>query len=117
MPIQSKLALGLTLLLATVLAVLTLSPVSAPEPIEHSDKVYHVLAFAGLAFPISFLRPGWLLIAVPVFAAFGGLIELIQPYVGRECSLADWLADLGGIVLGVGCGRIMALAGPVISRI
>nr|WP_111301097.1 VanZ family protein [Paracoccus saliphilus] len=117
MPIQSKLALGLTLLLAVILAALTLSPViNVPEPGEHSDKIYHVLAFAGLALPISVLRSSWLLVAVPAFAAFGGLIEIVQPYVGRECSLSDWLADLAGIALGVACGRAAAAVVPVALR-
>lgn len=116
MPFRSKLALGLTLLLAVILAALTLSPVSAPEPVAHSDKIYHVLAFAGLALPISVLRPGWLLVAVPAFAGFGGMIEIIQPYVGRECSFNDWLADLAGIALGVVLGRTAGAAVPAALR-
>lgn len=116
MPIQSKLALGLTLLLMGIIAALTLAPISAPEPVEHSDKIYHVLGFAGLALPISVFRPRWLLVAVPIFAGFGGLIEIIQPYVGRECSLDDWLADLAGIALGVACGRVAAAVAPVALR-
>ena len=113
MLIQSKLALGLTFLLAVVIAALTLTPIiNGPEPVEQSDKIYHALAFAALAFPISLFRPSWLLVAVPAFAGFGGLIELIQPYVGRECSLYDWFADLVGIALGVICGRAATVVLP-----
>lgn len=116
MSFRSKLALGLTLMLAVILAALTLSPISAPGPIEHADKIYHVLAFAGLALPVSTLRPGWLLVAVPAFAAFGGMIEIMQPYVGRECSVNDWLADLAGISLGVIVGRAAGAVIPLALR-
>lgn len=34
---------------------------------------------------------------VPLAAAFGGAIELLQPFVGRSRDLADWYADLKGI--------------------
>ncbi len=118
MLIQSKLALGLSLLVAAVIAVLTLTPIPAPPlgPVENSDKVYHVLAFAGLAFPVAFLRPGWMLVALPIQAAFGGLIEIIQPFVGRDCSLADWIADLIGLGLGVVIGRAAAAVVPSVVQ-
>ncbi|TJZ85785.1 VanZ family protein [Paracoccus hibiscisoli] len=117
MLLQSKLALGLTFLLAVGIAALTLTPIiNVPAPVEQSDKIYHALAFAALAFPISFFRPSWLLVAVPAFAGFGGMIEIIQPYVGRECSFYDWFADLVGIVLGVVCGRAATVALPKAFR-
>lgn len=122
MPTQSKLAIGLSSLIAIAIAfltlTLTLTPASAPPlgPIAQSDKVYHVVAFAVLALPIAFLRPGWLILTVPVYMAFGGLIEIVQPFVGRDRSLADWIADLIGLGIGVAVGRTVAhvvpLAGP-----
>lgn len=33
---------------------------------------------------------------------FGALMELMQSYVGREMSLADWVADGVGAVIGIG---------------
>ena len=59
-------------------------------PIEYADKIYQAVAFAGLIFPVAFFRPPWLMMVIPIFAAFGGVIGLLQPYVGRECSLQDW---------------------------
>ena len=118
MPTQSKLAIGLSSLIAIAIAFLTLTAASAPPlgPIAQSDKVYHVVAFAVLALPIAFLRPGWLILTVPVYMAFGGLIEIVQPFVGRVRSLADWVADLIGLVIGIAVGRTVAhvvpLAGP-----
>lgn len=114
MLISSKLALGLSLLVAAVIAFLTLTPTQAPDlqSFRHSDKIYHAIAFAALAFPMALFRPGWLIVAAPVYAAFGGLIEIVQPLAGRECSLADWIADLIGIGLGIGGG----ISGAVVLR-
>ena len=115
MPTQSKLAIGLSSLIAIGIAVLTLTPASAPPlgPIAQSDKVYHVVAFAVLAFPIAFLRPSWLILTVPVYMAFGGLIEIVQPFVGRDRSLTDWVADLIGLGIGVAVGRTVAHVAPL----
>lgn len=33
---------------------------------------------------------------------FGALMEIMQGYVGRDMSLADWVADGVGAVIGVG---------------
>ena len=33
---------------------------------------------------------------------FGALMEIMQSYVGREMSLADWVADGVGAVIGIG---------------
>ena len=109
MPRASKLALGLTALVATAIAALTLTPVSAPSPIEHSDKIYHVVAFAGLALPASFFQPRWLPLALlPFFVIFAGLIEIVQPFVGRTGSFFDAAADIAGTFLGVVMGRWLA---------
>ncbi|MCC5970117.1 MAG: hypothetical protein JJU15_09215 [Pararhodobacter sp.] len=92
-----------TILLGIVIAFLTLAPVSS-EGVPGSDKLHHVLAFAALAFPIPFARPR---LAIPValgVIAYGGVIELIQPYFGRQAEWADFLADIFGAVLGAAAG-------------
>lgn len=101
-----RLALGLTALLALIIAVLTLMPATAGPPVllPYQDKLHHFLAFAALAFPIAMARPQWVWQAGVVMLIFGGLIEVIQPYVGRGRELADLLADGAGIVVGTGLG-------------
>lgn len=101
-----------TVLLGIVIAVLTLAPVSSQD-VPGSDKLHHVLGFAALAFPLPFARPR---LAIPValgVIAYGGMIELIQPYFGRQAEWADFLADGLGAVLGAGLG---ALAGRRFRR-
>jgi hypothetical protein len=52
------LSIAVTIALAVAVAVVTLAPVPAGGP-AGSDKLYHVLAFAGLAFPLSLIKPRW----------------------------------------------------------
>lgn len=46
------------------------------------------------------LTPTLLLVWVGVYAAFAVVDEWSQQFVGRATSLADWIADLVGIVAG-----------------
>ena len=95
----------LTAMIAIMVGYLTLTKIDVPPALAGSDKWHHAIAFAVLTFPISVFRPKWLWIAAPTFIAFGGAIEIIQPYVGRDQDILDWLADIVGVILGcaVGC--------------
>ena len=97
----------LTIIVALTLTVAMLWPLEAPPPApEGSDKLVHFIAFAALAFPLACTGRFGLL---PVFItanAYGGAIELIQPSFNRSADVNDWVADIGGVVLGVGCGLL-----------
>jgi VanZ family protein len=94
-------ALRLTLLIALVIAALTLSPPGAPEPaLPGFDKLAHFLAFAALAIPMAYDGRVALWQIVLAGLAFGGTIELIQPHVGRSAEWGDLLADSIGAVSG-----------------
>ena len=95
-------ALLATLLLAVTIAWGTLTP-TPPTPDlmgPLSDKLYHVMAFAGLVFPTALLYTRSLVWILPLAALFGGAIELVQPFIGREAEVADVLADLVGLGMG-----------------
>jgi VanZ family protein len=81
-----------------------------PRRIPHLDKVAHAAAFAGLAFlacvgvasfrPITPLLLAGLLGALAFYAGFD---EFTQGWVRhRTPDLRDWLADLVGMLAGVG---------------
>ena len=97
----------LTIIVTTVLTVAMLWPLEAPPPApEGSDKLVHFIAFAALAFPLARTGRFGLL---PVFigaSAFGGAIELIQPSFNRIADVNDWIADVVGVVIGIGCGLL-----------
>lgn len=95
---------AVTLVLAAVIAIITLAPMPSGGP-AGADKIYHGLAFASLAFPLTFVRPsvgGWVMLGVIIY---GGAIELVQPYFGRQAEWADLAADGIGAVCGVIAAR------------
>lgn len=100
----TTLALVASLAIAAAIGVLTLSPGISDAGVPGSDKVHHALAFFALALPLSFTRPRlalWITIAA---IAYGGAIELIQPSVGRDRDIWDFLADGVGAVAGAAVG-------------
>lgn len=73
------------------------------------DKTMHLLTFAGLAMWMTwsrwFGRWGWrgnAAAAIGIGLMFGGIKELIQPYVGRTGAWDDLIADAIGLSLGAG---------------
>ena len=104
---RKYLDIPLTLIVTLTLIVAMLWPLEAPPPApEGSDKLVHLVAFAALAFPLARTGRFGLL---PVFvgaSAFGGAIELIQPSFNRSADVNDWVADVVGVILGIGLGLL-----------
>ena len=102
---RKYLDIPLTIIVTLTLTVAMIWPLEAPPPApEGSDKLVHLVAFAALAFPLARTGRFGLL---PVFigaSAFGGAIELIQPSFNRSADVNDWIADIVGVILGIGCG-------------
>ena len=97
----------LTIAVLLALTIAMLWPLEAPPPApDGSDKLVHFIAFAALAFPLA--RTGRLGL-LPVFigaSVYGGAIELIQPSFNRSADINDWIADIVGVVVGIGCGLL-----------
>ena len=104
---RKYLDIPLTVIVALTLSVAMLWPLEAPPPApEGSDKLVHFISFAALAFPLARTGRFGLL---PVFigaSAFGGAIELIQPSFNRSADVNDWIADVVGVILGIGLGLL-----------
>lgn len=86
---------------------------SAPGSPFGSDKVWHALAYAALAFlMVMSLRDapaqiGRVLILALAVMAYGAAIEALQPYTGRSFDTADMLANVVGVVVGAGSGLVV----------
>ena len=96
-------SLILTLALAGLIGVMTLTPIQNPG-VPGTDKSHHLIGFAALALPLSFSRPRlspWVILAA---AAYGGAIEIIQPLVGRSREVLDFVSDAAGAVIGGAAG-------------
>lgn len=100
-------ALFLTALLAFVIGVLTLLPLSVPNPVPGNDKQHHLIAFAALALPTAALVPRLLWGLLPMLALYGVLIEVLQPFVGRSGDRMDALADGLGLIVGSVFGLLL----------
>lgn len=104
MTLRDALALILTALIALAICAATLAPPTGLPSVPGSDKMHHVLAFLMLALPAALVSPRLLWGVVPLAALFGAGIELVQPLVGRSAELADWQADMAGLLIGTALG-------------
>jgi VanZ family protein len=108
-----KLARVLFLLLAAAVLYLTLTPTPphvALDNLPYGDKIEHGLAFASLALMarLGFPRvPVWQMLEHLSF--LGAMIEVAQatPGLGRDCDWHDWLADTGGVALGLAAAHVV----------
>jgi len=106
--------LMLALLACYWLMMFTGTHLPSPSVAMHtSDKLLHVLGFAGLGFLLGWWvggnRPSWrgFLIVLTVAAVYGAVDELSQSLVpGRSCDVMDWLADMTGAVIGLAGYRL-----------
>ena len=96
---------SLTILFTAVLTLAMLWPFDAPLlALAGGDKLVHFVAFSVLVFPLARTgRLGLLLLFIGA-SVFGGIIELIQPYFNRSADVNDWIADMLGVLVGVGFG-------------
>lgn len=92
----------LALVLAGIILCLSLLPKSAIPGDPHNDVLHHLLAYTALTGAAIFRRqslPGIFLILAAI-VLYGGVIEIIQPMVGRVGSLRDFTINLAGASLG-----------------
>ena len=58
------------------------------------------------AFPLSFRDAAAARIVLPLAVAYGGLIELVQPYVNRYGEWGDFVANAMGCLIGFALARL-----------
>ena len=104
-----------TVVIAVLIGMATLTPVEKLPAVSGSDKLYHLISFAMLTLPIAVIRPkaGWVMFILSV--GYGGAIEVLQPLVDRNCELADFLADVGGVALGMAMSKAFVRLSPTIA--
>ena len=92
----------LTIFLALAIGYLSLSPLDDLPKAPGGDKLHHFIAYACLTFPMMFANAQkWPRIMVPAIA-YGGVIELVQPYVNRYGEWLDFAANSAGCLIGAG---------------
>jgi len=93
--------LGLTAILWLLITASSLWPVELLPQVAGGDKTHHFIAYAALVFPVAFVRPRQWLLVFFLLLAWGGVIELIQPYVNRWGEWLDLAANTAGACLGL----------------
>lgn len=99
-----------TFAVALVIAWLSLIPAEGVPAPEVSDKLRHFAAYAALSAPLAVAMgtKRWLLAAI-VAAIYGAGLEVAQALAptGREGSVADAAANLGGAFMGAAAARLV----------
>ncbi len=105
--------IALSIATALLITILSLWPLPHLPSVPGSDKTHHFIAYATLAFPAAFVRPKYWLFIMLFFVSYGGLIELIQPYVNRYGEWLDMLANTGGVLCGILFATILRMIKPL----
>ena len=104
-----------TVVIAVLIGLATLTPVEELPAVSGSDKLYHLISFAILTLPIAIIRPKAVWVIFIFSVGYGGAIEVLQPLVDRNCELADFLADVGGVALGMALSKAFGRLLPTIA--
>jgi len=99
-------AVAVVVLAGSVVPVAGGETTPGPFGIVGADKYTHAFAYLCLGGTLTFaLASGreWLftvIFAVVVASLYGGGIEVVQAFVGRDPSIVDWVADTLGALVG-----------------
>jgi VanZ family protein len=96
-----------TIFLLLVIVFLSLYPLPKLPEFQSTDKTYHFFAYFFLALPSGLKKPNKWILLIILFIVFGGVIELIQPYVNRYGEWFDFFANTIGIISGFFVGAIL----------
>lgn len=108
-----RLAGWASLLVASVIAILSILPGENLPEVHLSDKVEHAIAYGLLSACICFwLGRRRIVAGVLLTVGFGAVLEIVQALAGtgRTASLLDEVANLVGACLGAGLAWMVAKA-------
>jgi VanZ family protein len=96
-----------TIFLLLVIAFLSLYPLPKLPEFPGTDKTHHLVAYFLLALPSGLKKPNKWVLFIFLFIIFGGVIEMIQPYVNRYGEWLDFFANTIGVIFGFFVGVIL----------
>ena len=96
-----------TIFILLIIAFLSLYPLPELPGVPGTDKTHHLVAYFFLALPSGLKKPNKWVIFILLFIVFGGVIEIIQPYVNRYGEWLDFLANTIGVILGFFLGIVL----------
>jgi VanZ family protein len=90
-----------------VITFLSLYPLPKLPEVPGTDKTHHLVAYFFLSLPAGLKKPNNWALYMFLFILFGGVIEIIQPYVNRYSELLDFFANAIGVFVGFFVGMIL----------
>jgi VanZ family protein len=90
-----------------LIAFLSLYPLPEFPDLKGTDKTHHLIAYFFLALPLGLKKPNYWVLYFCLFIIFGGVIEMIQPYVNRYGEWLDFFANTIGVFFGFFVGLIL----------
>lgn len=92
----------LTLAIAFLILFLSLQPPGEQDQrLLVSDKLLHFIAYGVMVLPVLLDRVFPQLLVFIIAFIYGGCIELVQPFWGREADIMDLWANTAGIIFGI----------------
>ena len=83
-----------------IIAFLSLYPLTKLSEFPGTDKTHHLVAYFFLALPSGLKKPNKWALHICLFIIFGGVIEMIQPYLNRYGEWLDFFANTIGVIFG-----------------
>ena len=97
----------ITIFILLSITFLSLYPVQKLPELSGGDKTHHFVAYFLLALPTGLIKPKKWILFILFFIIFGGIIEIIQPYVNRYGEWLDFFANTIGVITGFFAGLIL----------
>lgn len=97
-----------TAIILIMITALSLWPLDKLPSVPGSDKTHHLIAYAALMLPTALCQPRFWWAFALGFIAYGGLIELLQPYANRYAEWLDFAANSTGVIIGVLLGKLIS---------
>ena len=108
--------ISITLLILAAITALSLWPLQSLPSVPGTDKIHHLIAYAGLILPMALRQPKhWLLICL-FLIGWGGAIEIVQPYANRYGEWLDVAANTAGVVCGLLIAQLINHLCPISSN-
>ena len=101
-----RISILLTVVIAAVISLSTLTPLPTKIDVPGSDKWHHFLAFSVLVFPLAYCNKRYAIVMAIFALGYVGFIEIVQPYVNRYGEFNDFVADGIGVCVGIFLARL-----------
>jgi len=83
-----------------LITFMSLYPLQEVPKFSSNDKSLHLIAYFFLALPLGLRKPNKWILFIAILIIFGGIIEIIQPYVNRYGEWLDFFSNGLGVFFG-----------------